>query len=36
MGKEVIMKKDLEVQPDDVKDKDILISLGISLIVLIV
>lgn len=34
MGKEVIMKKDLEVQPEDVKDKDILISLGISLIVL--
>lgn len=28
MGKEVIMKKDLDLQPEDVKDKDVLISLG--------
>jgi len=28
MGKEVIMKKDLELQPSDVVDKDLLISLG--------
>lgn len=28
MGKDVIMKKDLELLPDDVQDKDILISLG--------
>ena len=28
MGKDVIIKKDLELRPDDVKDKDILISLG--------
>jgi len=28
MGKDVILKKDLELKEDDVKDKDILISLG--------
>jgi hypothetical protein len=28
MGKEVVMKKDLDLRPEDVKDKDILISLG--------
>lgn len=28
MGKEAIMKKDLELNPDDIKDKDIVISLG--------
>lgn len=28
MGKEVVLKKDLELRPEDVKDKDILISLG--------
>lgn len=28
MGKEVLMKKDLELRPEDIKDKDILISLG--------
>lgn len=28
MGKDAIMKKDLELSEDDVKDKDLLISLG--------
>jgi hypothetical protein len=28
MGKDVVMKKDLELQPGDIKDKDVLISLG--------
>ena len=28
MGKEVVLKKDLELKPEDIKDKDILISLG--------
>jgi hypothetical protein len=28
MGKEVTMKKDLELKPEDTKDKDILITLG--------
>jgi len=28
MGKEVVLKKDLELMPEDIKDKDILISLG--------
>lgn len=28
MGKDVTMKKDLELRPEDVKDKDVLISLG--------
>lgn len=28
MGKEVIMKKDLELKPNDIKDMDVLISLG--------
>ena len=28
MGKEVTMKKDLELRPDDINDKDILITLG--------
>jgi hypothetical protein len=28
MGKDAIMKKDLDLKPEDIKDKDILISLG--------
>ncbi len=28
MGKDVIMKKDLELKDDDIKDRDLLISLG--------
>ncbi len=28
MGKDVIMKKDLELYDTDIKDKDLLISLG--------
>jgi hypothetical protein len=28
LGKEVYMKKDLELRPEDIKNKDLLISLG--------
>lgn len=28
MGKDVTMMKDLELKPEDIEDKDILISLG--------
>lgn len=28
MGKDVMMKKDLELKDDDIKDRDLLISLG--------
>ena len=28
MGKDVVMKKDLELMPEDIKDRDLLISLG--------
>lgn len=30
MGKDVVMKKDLELVPTDIKDRDLLISLGKS------
>jgi NAD+ kinase len=30
-GKDVVMKKDLELEPEDVRDKDILISLGTAI-----
>jgi len=30
MGKDVIMKKDLELKDTDIKDKDLLISLGMG------
>jgi hypothetical protein len=32
MGKDVIMKKDLELKDTDIKDKDLLISLGMLMI----
>lgn len=28
MGKDAVMKKDLELKPEDIKGKDVLISLG--------
>lgn len=30
MGKDVVMKKDLELKDTDIKDKDLLISLGMG------
>lgn len=32
MGKDVIMKKDLELNDTDIKDKDLLISLGMKIV----
>jgi hypothetical protein len=31
MGKDVVMKKDLELKDEDIKDRDLLISLGKNL-----
>ena len=34
MGKQVVMKKDIEVKEEDIKHKDLLISIGIYLVLI--